>query len=171
MRIACSGSHRGGGQGSRRAPARDPGERLTALQNAQSLFRNLQEQVLRLRLVPLGPTFERFRRATRDLAAAAGKQAELVVEGADVEVDMALADALRDRLAIWSATPSTTRRHDGRHSQRVLTRSSRSLCHHHGKHAPARGAATARGQRLGASARRNPDMQLTVLAQDRVAIT
>lgn len=76
----------------------DPAERLTALQNAQTLFRNLQEQVLRLRLVPLGPTFERFRRATRDLAEAAGKQAELVVEGADVEVDMALADALRDPL-------------------------------------------------------------------------
>jgi two-component system chemotaxis sensor kinase CheA len=74
-------------------------ERLTALQNCQGLFKNLQEQVLRLRLVPLGPTFERFRRAVRDLAEAAGKQAELVVDGADVEVDMALADALRDPLA------------------------------------------------------------------------
>jgi two-component system chemotaxis sensor kinase CheA len=77
----------------------DAAERLTAFQNCQSLFKNLQEQVLRLRLVPLGPTFERFRRAVRDLAEAGGKQAELVVEGADVEVDMALADALRDPLA------------------------------------------------------------------------
>ncbi|HEX6764216.1 MAG TPA: Hpt domain-containing protein, partial [Polyangiaceae bacterium] len=71
----------------------------TALETARGLFKNVQEGVMRVRLVPLGPTFERFRRATRDLGNASGKRVELVVEGADVEVDMALADALRDPLA------------------------------------------------------------------------
>ena len=72
---------------------------LSALESARGLFRGVQEGVMRVRLVPLGPTFERFRRATRDLGQSSGKRVELVVEGADVEVDMALADALRDPLA------------------------------------------------------------------------
>ncbi len=72
---------------------------LAALESARGLFRGVQEGVMRVRLVPLGPTFERFRRATRDLGQSSGKRVELVVEGAEVEVDMALADALRDPLA------------------------------------------------------------------------
>jgi two-component system chemotaxis sensor kinase CheA len=71
---------------------------VAAWQSFQGLFHTLQEGVMRLRLVPLGPTLERFRRAVRDLSIGAGKQAELVTEGGDVEVDVTLADALRDPL-------------------------------------------------------------------------
>jgi two-component system chemotaxis sensor kinase CheA len=71
---------------------------VAAWQSFQGLFHTLQEGVMRLRLVPLGPTLERFRRAVRDLPIGAGKQAELVTEGGDVEVDVTLADALRDPL-------------------------------------------------------------------------
>ena len=71
---------------------------LSSLEDFQGLFRALQEHVLRLRLVPLAPMFERFRRAARELSLGAGKLTELVIEGGDVEVDVALVDALRDPL-------------------------------------------------------------------------
>ncbi|HWP09591.1 MAG TPA: chemotaxis protein CheW [Polyangiaceae bacterium] len=70
----------------------------SAWQTFEALSHALQESIMRLRLVPLGATLERFRRPVRDLSVRAGKQAELVVEGAEVEVDVTLADALRDPL-------------------------------------------------------------------------
>jgi two-component system chemotaxis sensor kinase CheA len=69
-----------------------------AVQDFQGLFRTLHEGVLRLRLVSLGPLFERYRRATRELAEQVGKRVELSTEGGDVEVDVALVEALRDPL-------------------------------------------------------------------------
>jgi len=74
------------------------GPAQTAVQDFQGLFRTLQDGVLRLRLVSLGPLFERYRRATRELAEQAGKRVELSTEGDDVEVDVALVEALRDPL-------------------------------------------------------------------------
>ncbi|HWZ88495.1 MAG TPA: chemotaxis protein CheW [Polyangiaceae bacterium] len=71
---------------------------LSSLQDFQGLFLTLQETVMRLRLVPLDPLFDRYRRATRDIAEQAGKRAELVIEGGDVEVDVTLVEALRDPL-------------------------------------------------------------------------
>jgi two-component system chemotaxis sensor kinase CheA len=69
----------------------------SALQAFQGLFHGLHESVMRLRLVPLRPTLERFRRAARELSQRVGKRVELVIDG-DVEVDMTLAEALRDPL-------------------------------------------------------------------------
>jgi two-component system, chemotaxis family, sensor kinase CheA len=48
--------------------------------------------------VPIGPTFHQHVRTVRDLALAAGKQARLMVEGADVEVDTAVVEHVRDPL-------------------------------------------------------------------------
>jgi two-component system chemotaxis sensor kinase CheA len=70
----------------------------SALQDFQSLFLNLQESVMRLRVVPLGPVFERFRRAVHDLSEQVDKKVVLAVEGGDVEVDVTLAEALREPL-------------------------------------------------------------------------
>jgi two-component system, chemotaxis family, sensor kinase CheA len=69
-----------------------------ALATFQSLFQNLQESVMRLRVVPLAPTFERFRRPVRELSRRVDKRVELSVEGGDVEVDVTLAEALREPL-------------------------------------------------------------------------
>ena len=69
-----------------------------ALQTFQGLFQTLQESVMRLRVVPLGPTFERFRRAVHELSQRVGKRVELSVEGGDVEVDVTLAEAIREPL-------------------------------------------------------------------------
>jgi two-component system chemotaxis sensor kinase CheA len=69
-----------------------------ALAAFQDQLQALQQSVMRLRVVPLGPTFERFRRAIHTLAQRVGKQIALSVEGGDVEVDVTLAEALRDPL-------------------------------------------------------------------------
>ncbi|HEY6079870.1 MAG TPA: chemotaxis protein CheA [Polyangiaceae bacterium] len=69
-----------------------------ALEDFQGLFQSLQESVMRLRVVPLGPTFERFRRAVHELSQRVDKRIVLSVEGGDVEVDVTLAEAIRDPL-------------------------------------------------------------------------
>lgn len=70
----------------------------SALQDFQALFLSLQESVMRLRVVPLGPVFERFRRPVHDLSERVQKKVVLGVEGGDVEVDVTLAEALREPL-------------------------------------------------------------------------
>src|SRR5262249_33060310 len=65
---------------------------------ADELHRELQAEVLRSRLVPLGPTFRRYQRVVRDIALASGKQAQLVIEGEDAEVDLAVVEGIKDPL-------------------------------------------------------------------------
>jgi two-component system, chemotaxis family, sensor kinase CheA len=71
---------------------------LEAHRDADRLYHDLQELILQARMVPLGPSFRQHLRAVRDLAAAAGKQVRLVLEGEDVEVDTAVVEGLRDPL-------------------------------------------------------------------------
>ncbi len=73
-------------------------EAQDAHQGADLLYQELQEQVMRLRTVPLGPLFRESARTVRDAAGVCGKQVELVVEGEDVEVDAAVVEHLRDPL-------------------------------------------------------------------------
>ena len=49
-------------------------------------------------MVPIGPSFHQHVRTVRDVGAAQGKQARLVVEGEDVEVDTAVVEWVRDPL-------------------------------------------------------------------------
>jgi two-component system chemotaxis sensor kinase CheA len=71
---------------------------LEAHRDSDRSFLDLQELILRARMVPLGPAFRSYARTVRDLAAAHGKQARLVIEGEEVEVDTSLIDHLRDPL-------------------------------------------------------------------------
>lgn len=54
----------------------------------------LQEQVLRVRMAPVGEVFERFPRAVRDLARHLEKRVRLEIEGADIELDRAILEEL-----------------------------------------------------------------------------
>jgi two-component system chemotaxis sensor kinase CheA len=65
---------------------------------ADRLYEDLQETVTAMRMVPLGPTLRQQQRTVRDVAGGQKKLVELIVEGEDVEVDMAVNDALRDPL-------------------------------------------------------------------------
>ena len=77
---------------------RQGGEAVEAHEEAERLFGDLQELVMRARLVPLGPAFHRHVRTVRDTAASRGKLARLVVKGEDVEVDTAIVEQIRDPL-------------------------------------------------------------------------
>ncbi|MDI7250829.1 MAG: chemotaxis protein CheA, partial [Bacillota bacterium] len=58
----------------------------------------LQEQVMKTRMVPLENLFRRFPRMIRDLAAAGGKEVNLVVRGERTELDRALMGEIGDPL-------------------------------------------------------------------------
>jgi two-component system chemotaxis sensor kinase CheA len=58
------------------------------------LVTDLQEQVLRVRMAPVGEVFDRFPRAVRDLARQLEKRVRLEIEGADIELDRAILEEL-----------------------------------------------------------------------------
>ena len=80
------------------ADGRPAAEVLEAHREADRLHMELQEGVMKLRMVPLGPVLRPYTRSVRDVAAAHGKAARLIVEGGDVEVDTSVVDQLRDPL-------------------------------------------------------------------------
>jgi two-component system chemotaxis sensor kinase CheA len=61
-------------------------------------LQDLQEQTLRLRMVPLGTIFGRLKRIVHDEAHRCGKQARLTTEGGETTVDKDLADFAGDAL-------------------------------------------------------------------------
>jgi two-component system chemotaxis sensor kinase CheA len=73
-------------------------ELLAAHREADRLYLDLQELIMKSRMVPIGPVFYAHVRTVRDVAAAQGKQARLVVDGADVELDTSVAEQIRDPL-------------------------------------------------------------------------
>ncbi|HYO73847.1 MAG TPA: chemotaxis protein CheA [Archangium sp.] len=73
-------------------------EALDVQREADRLYLELQERVMRARMVPVGPFFRQYQHSVRELAASCGKQARLVIEGADVEVDTSVVERLRDPL-------------------------------------------------------------------------
>lgn len=75
--------------------------RAKALEITEAVRRRtdrLQEVVLSLRLVPLGRILGRFHGLVRRLAREEGKEARLVVDGEDTEMDKSTADALAEPL-------------------------------------------------------------------------
>jgi two-component system chemotaxis sensor kinase CheA len=69
-----------------------------AIEVYNRLLAQLQDTVLTMRMVPVGQVFGRFPRMVRDLLKTLGKEARLVIEGEDVELDRAALEALNDPL-------------------------------------------------------------------------
>jgi len=63
-----------------------------------SISSELRDQVMRLRMVPIGGVFRKHVRTVRDLAASLGKRARLELTGEDTELDKLLVEALDDPL-------------------------------------------------------------------------
>jgi two-component system chemotaxis sensor kinase CheA len=75
------------------------GEKAPALlDDSEHLYSELHDLVMRSRLVPLRPVLAHFARVARDLARSTGKDAQLVIEERGVEVDIRMAEGLRDPL-------------------------------------------------------------------------
>ncbi|MDD3839688.1 MAG: chemotaxis protein CheA [Clostridia bacterium] len=58
----------------------------------------MHDSVMKLRMVPLNVVFNRFPRTVRDLSKKTGKKVELIIEGADTEVDKTIADSISEPL-------------------------------------------------------------------------
>jgi len=65
---------------------------------AERLYMDLQNEVMSIRMVPVGPLFRQLVRSVRDLARSHGKMARLEVLGADVAVDTTVLERLKDPL-------------------------------------------------------------------------
>jgi two-component system chemotaxis sensor kinase CheA len=66
--------------------------------DAERLHANLRDQLMDLRMVPLGPSLKSFERTVRDVSASIGKVVSFSVEAEGVEIDATLVDKLRDPL-------------------------------------------------------------------------
>ncbi|MGH7592043.1 MAG: chemotaxis protein CheA [Gemmatimonadales bacterium] len=66
---------------------------------AERLQLELQEQVMRARMVAIGPFLRRYARTVREMARSAGKEAMLEIDGGEAEVDTRVLELLRDPLA------------------------------------------------------------------------
>ncbi|WNG24241.1 chemotaxis protein CheA [Cystobacter fuscus] len=75
-----------------------PQQLLEAHRDGDRLYLDLQEVVMKVRMVPIGRTFQPFVRTVRDLGLAMGKQVHCELSGEDVEVDTTIAELIRDPL-------------------------------------------------------------------------
>jgi two-component system chemotaxis sensor kinase CheA len=71
---------------------------VEANQQVTRLIEGIRNSTLKLRMVPIGETFSRFRRVVRDTAAELGKEVSLEIEGGETELDKAMVERIADPL-------------------------------------------------------------------------
>jgi len=71
---------------------------VEANQQVTRLIEGIRNSTLKLRMVPIGETFARFRRVVRDTAAELGKDVALEIVGGDTELDKAMVERIADPL-------------------------------------------------------------------------
>lgn len=89
-----------------RAGVKDTGEEAESRQKTldgvlaqlDTLVSDLQAAVMRARMQPVGRVFQKYSRLARDLGRQLGKDIELVITGADTEVDKTILEELNDPL-------------------------------------------------------------------------
>lgn len=64
----------------------------------QSLVDDVQSSALQLRMVQIGETFNRFNRVVRDVAQGLGKDVQLLIHGAETELDKSMVERISDPL-------------------------------------------------------------------------
>lgn len=75
----------------------DPGLKAP-LQRLSLITAELQDGVMKTRMQPIGNAWSKLPRIVRDLSAELGKRIELVMEGADTELDRQILDMIKDPL-------------------------------------------------------------------------
>jgi two-component system chemotaxis sensor kinase CheA len=68
------------------------------VQELERLVAELRDNVLGIRMLPIGTLFGRFGRLVHDLSSELGKEADLVTEGAETELDKSILDQLGEPL-------------------------------------------------------------------------
>ena len=78
---------------------KDLGARFhSSTQNLGRIAGELQEGVMKIRMVPISQIFDRFPRVVRDLQKDLGKKINLIIEGKETELDKTVVDDLMDPL-------------------------------------------------------------------------
>ncbi len=73
-------------------------ELANANQHMSLVVTELQEQIMKTRMQPIGNVFNKFPRIVRDLARTAEKQVQLRIEGAETELDRSIIESIKDPL-------------------------------------------------------------------------
>ena len=81
----------GGGEKARK-------DAVEAHEQLERLSLDLQEEIMKVRMVPVGPVFRQYARVVRDVALAAGREARLALEGEEAEIDLSVVEHLKDPL-------------------------------------------------------------------------
>jgi two-component system chemotaxis sensor kinase CheA len=71
---------------------------LESTQVITDLVEEIRNGALQMRMVQIGETFNRFRRVVRDVSRELGKQIDLVISGADTELDKSVVEKIADPL-------------------------------------------------------------------------
>jgi len=69
-----------------------------AREQLERLSLDLQEEIVKVRMVPVGPVFRQYARVVRDIALAAGREARLALEGEEAKIDLSVVEHLKDPL-------------------------------------------------------------------------
>ncbi len=79
--------------------AEEQGFRLkNALYGMDRITREFQEQIMAIRMIPIGPTFEQFRRFVREASGELGKEIRLDIRGSETELDKTVIEQIGDPL-------------------------------------------------------------------------
>ncbi len=71
---------------------------VESVETLSRLVEEVRDSALRLRMVQIGATFNRFQRVVRDVSKELGKEIELVISGADTELDKTVVEKIGDPL-------------------------------------------------------------------------
>jgi two-component system chemotaxis sensor kinase CheA len=71
---------------------------MEAVASMGSFTEQIRDAALTLRMVPIGDTFQKFKRVVRDTAKELGKEIDLEIEGAETELDRSMVEKLNDPL-------------------------------------------------------------------------
>ena len=71
---------------------------MTVSEELERLTWDLRDQVLTIRMLPIGATFNKFKRLVHDLSQELGKNVQIVTDGAETELDKTVIERLNDPL-------------------------------------------------------------------------
>ena len=87
---------------------REDGGFAVASRHLDQIVTRLQESVMQARMQPIGIVWNKLRRVVRDVSQSLGKQLELKMEGAEIEIDKAIIEAdKRSADRTWFGMPAT----------------------------------------------------------------
>jgi two-component system chemotaxis sensor kinase CheA len=80
------------------AARREDAELISIAEEVERLTAELRDNALNIRMLPIGTTFNKFKRLVRDLSGELGKEIEMTTEGAETELDKTVIERLNDPL-------------------------------------------------------------------------